>query len=175
MFQKFYPTQWVDSAYEVDYEQLYENGVRGLIYDVDNTLVMHGAPADARAIALFRRLHELGFTTCILSNNKDPRVRPFADAVSSLYICEAHKPSRKNYARAMRMMDTDDKNTYFIGDQLFTDIYGANRAGIPTILVHPIDKKEEIQIILKRRLEWIVLAFYRRKIRRDMKNNGCKD
>ena len=59
--------------------------------------------------------------------------------------------------------NTDTDNTYFVGDQLFTDVWGANRAGIMSILVKPIDKHEEIQIILKRRLEWIVLFFYKRQ------------
>lgn len=58
-------------------------------------------------------------------------------------------------------MNTDKSDTYFVGDQLFTDVWGANRAGIKSVLVKPIDKHEEIQIILKRRLEWIVLHFIR--------------
>ncbi len=170
MFRKFYPTMWVDSSYEIDYQGLYDAGIRGLIYDVDNTLVPHGAPADERAIELFCRLREIGFQTCIISNNKEPRVKPFADAVGSKYIYDAHKPSRKNYEKAMECMDTDVKSTYFIGDQLFTDVYGANRTGIPSVLVKPINKKEEIQIVLKRRLEWIVLAAYKRKCRKETKD-----
>lgn len=165
MFRKFYPTMWVDSSYEIDYEGLYSAGIRGLIYDVDNTLVPHGAPADERAIALFERLREIGFQTCIISNNKEPRVKPFADAVGSKYIYDAHKPSRINYEKAMELMHTDISSTYFVGDQLFTDVYGANRTGIPSILVKPIDKKEEFQIVLKRRLEWIVLANYKKSKR----------
>ena len=61
------------------------------------------------------------------------------------------------------MMGTDEKNTLFIGDQLFTDVYGAKRAGIRTVLVRPIHPKEEIQIVFKRYLERIVLFFYKRK------------
>ena len=67
-------------------------------------------------------------------------------------------------------MHTDQTNTIFIGDQIFTDIYGANRAGIRTILVKPIHPKEEIQIVLKRYLEKIVLFFYKRKLRRQAGN-----
>ena len=72
-------------------------------------------------------------------------------------------PRQKNYRRAMEMMGTDEKNTLFIGDQLFTDVYGAKRAGIRTVLVRPIHPKEEIQIVFKRYLERIVLFFYKRK------------
>lgn len=163
MFKKLYPTKYLDSSYSIDYEQLYRSGTRGLIYDIDNTLVEHGMPATERAIKLFEQLRSIGFDTCLISNNKEPRVKPFADAVGSKYVYDAHKPSRKNYIRAMELMGTDTGNTYFIGDQIFTDVYGANRAGIPSILVKPIHPKEEIQIVLKRKLEKIVLFCYKRR------------
>ncbi len=163
MFKKLYPTKYLDSSYSIDYEQLYRSGIRGLIYDIDNTLVEHGMPATERAIKLFEQLRSIGFDTCLISNNKEPRVKPFADAVGSKYVFDAHKPSRKNYIRAMELMGTDTGNTYFIGDQIFTDVYGANRAGIPSILVRPIHPKEEIQIVLKRKLEKIVLFCYKRR------------
>ena len=163
MFKKLYPTKYLDSSYSIDYEQLYRSGIRGLIYDIDNTLVEHGMPATERAIKLFDQLRSIGFDTCLISNNKEPRVKPFADAVGSKYVYDAHKPSRKNYIRAMELMGTDTGNTYFIGDQIFTDVYGANRAGIPSILVKPIHPKEEIQIVLKRKLEKIVLFCYKRR------------
>lgn len=168
MFKKFYPADYLESAYEVNYEVLYQKGVRGLIFDIDNTLVEHGAPATDRAKELFLRLKETGFATCLISNNKEPRVAPFAREVGAdHYVCDAHKPSRTNYKRAMELMGTDISNTYFIGDQLFTDVYGANRAGIPSILVRPIHPKEEFQIVLKRKLEKIVLFFYKKKRMRD--------
>lgn len=163
MFKKLYPTKYLDSSYSIDYEQLYRSGIRGLIYDIDNTLVEHGMPATERSIKLFEQLRSIGFDTCLISNNKEPRVKPFADAVGSKYVYDAHKPSRKNYIRAMELMGTDTGNTYFIGDQIFTDVYGANRAGIPSILVKPIHPKEEIQIVLKRKLEKIVLFCYKRR------------
>ena len=163
MFKKFYPKEYLDSSYVIDYEKLYKDGVRGLIYDIDNTLVEHGKPATERAVELFERLRDIGFDTCLISNNKEPRVKPFADAVGSKYVYDAHKPSRKNYIKAMELMGTDTGNTYFIGDQIFTDVYGANRTGIPSILVKPIHPKEEIQIVLKRKLEKIVLFFYKRR------------
>lgn len=163
MFKKLYPTKYLDSSYSIDYEQLYRSGIRGLIYDIDNTLVEHGMPATERAIKLFEQLRSIGFDTCLISNNKEPRVKPFADAVGSKYVFDAHKPSRKNYIRAMELMGTDTGNTYFVGDQIFTDVYGANRTGIPSILVKPIHPKEEIQIVLKRKLEKIVLFFYKRR------------
>lgn len=158
----FYPDSYLDSTYEIDFDGLYRQGYRGLIFDIDNTLVPHGAPADARAVKLFAHLKELGFQCCLLSNNQRPRVESFNDRVQVRFIENAHKPSVKNYRRAMEMMGTDESDTVFIGYQLFTDVYGAKRAGIRSILVKPIHPKEEIQIVLKRYLERIVLYFYRK-------------
>lgn len=166
MLEVFYPDVELDSAYEIDYEDLYERGCRGIIFDIDNTLVPHGARADERAIALFKRLHGLGFSTMLLSNNKEPRVKMFNDDVNSQYIFKANKPARAGYEEAMRRMGTTPDTTVFVGDQLFTDIWGAKRAGIRTYLTHPIHPREEIQIVLKRRLERIVLYFYHRKCRK---------
>ena len=163
MLSRFYPDDWVDSAYQIDYEKIYDRGYRGLIFDIDNTLVPHGAPADERAIALFARLKNLGFSCCLLSNNQMERVSSFNEPIQVFFIENAHKPSAKNYRRAMEMMGTDERTTLFIGDQLFTDVYGAKRAGIRTVLVRPIHPKEEIQIVFKRYLERIVLFFYKRK------------
>jgi len=167
MFQCFYPDIWLDSAYQIDFEKMRKDGIDALIFDIDNTLVPHGAPADDRAIALFRRLHDLGFSMMLLSNNKEPRVKMFCDAVEGArYIYKAGKPGRKGYEKAMEQMGSVRETTVFIGDQLFTDVWGAKRCGIYSILVKPIDKKEEIQIVLKRYLEKVVLFFYKRHIKK---------
>lgn len=162
MLRTFYPDDYIASTYVIPFEELYKKGYRGLIFDIDNTLVPHGAPADERAIALFERLRNIGFDTCLISNNQEPRVQPFADKVGSKYVFDAHKPSTKNYKKAMELMKTEKENTLFVGDQLFTDVWGAKRTGIKSILVKPIHSKEEIQIVLKRYLEKIVLFFYKR-------------
>ena len=163
MLERFYPDLYLDSAYQIDFGEYYRKGYRGVIFDIDNTLVPHGAPADARSIELIGRLKEMGFGVVFLSNNKEPRVKMFNDAVHAEYIYKAGKPGKKGYLKAMEMMGTGRENTLFVGDQLFTDVWGARNTGIFSILVCPMDKKEEIQIVLKRYLEKIVLAFYRRK------------
>ena len=165
MLKTFYPDDYIASTYVIPFEELYKKGYRGLIFDIDNTLVPHGAPADERAIVLFERLRKIGFDTCLISNNQEPRVQPFADKVGSKYVFDAHKPSTKNYKKAMELMKTRKENTLFVGDQLFTDVWGAKRTGIKSILVKPIHPKEEIQIVLKRYLEKIVLFFYKRSKR----------
>lgn len=164
MLECLYPKVYLDSTYEIGFEQYYQDGYRAIIFDIDNTLVPHGAPADQRAIALFKRLHALGYQTMMLSNNKEPRVKMFCDAVDAEYIYKAGKPNPANYREAMKRMHTDEKNTLFVGDQIFTDVWGANKAGIYSILVKPIHPKEEIQIVLKRYLEKVVLFCYKRHI-----------
>ena len=166
MFDRFFPDRYVASTYVIDFEKLYEEGYRGLIFDIDNTLVPHGAPADARAIALFDRLKKIGFKCCLISNNQEPRVKMFNEPIQVDYVYNAHKPSTKNYRKAMEIMGTDETNSVFIGDQLFTDVWGARRCGIYSILVQPIARHEEIQIVLKRYLEKIVLASYKRTCRK---------
>ncbi|MBR6770811.1 MAG: YqeG family HAD IIIA-type phosphatase [Lachnospiraceae bacterium] len=160
MWKKFYPDEYVDSAYEIDYEELYREGYRGILFDIDNTLVPHGLPADQRAKDLFKRLRQLGYHSLLLSNNKESRVKTFAEAVGAECIYKANKPAVKGYLKAMEKLHTNKRNTLFVGDQLFTDIWGAGRVGIRNFLVKPIHSKEEIQIVLKRFLEKIVLYFY---------------
>ena len=83
----------MDSTYEIDFDALYREGYRGIIFDIDNTLVPHGAPADERAKKLFAHLKELGFSCCLLSNNKEPRVKMFNDDVQVQYILKQENQS----------------------------------------------------------------------------------
>ena len=129
----FFPGEYLDSTYVIDFDKLYKDGYRGVIFGVDNTLVPHGEPADERAKQLFAHLKELGYSCMLLSNNKEPRVKMFNDAVKVNYIFKANKPMPGNYKKAMELMGTTTKNTLFIGDQIFTDVMGANITGIRTI------------------------------------------
>jgi len=165
MFERLYPKEWISSTYDIDFEKYYEAGYRGIIFDIDNTLVPHGADADKRAIELFERLKKIGFDICLLSNNKSARVRRFNRDVNVKFIFKAQKPYSRNYYAAAMKMHISVKSVLCIGDQLFTDIYGGNLAGIYTILVNPINKREEIQIVLKRLAEKFVLHFYKKKLK----------
>jgi hypothetical protein len=164
MFKIFYPSVYYKSVHDVDFQEYYKRGFRGIIFDIDNTLVPHGADADEKAEALFVKLRKIGFETCLTSNNKEERVLRFNKNIHSHYIYKAGKPGKAGYQKAMELMGTNTDNTIFVGDQLFTDVFGANRLGLHSILVAPIHPKEEIQIVLKRYLEKIVLFTGRNKI-----------
>ena len=166
MFKMFFPDEFLDSTYKIYFEELYRKGYRGIIFDIDNTLVPHGAPSDQKSEKLFENLKQIGFQCCLLSNNQYQRVSSFNEKIQVHFIENAHKPSRKNYLKAKELMGTSLENTLFVGDQLFTDVYGAKRVGIHNILVKPIHPKEEIQIVLKRKLEKIVLFFYAKEQRK---------
>lgn len=170
--EKFYPKKYVRSIYSINLKKYYKRGYRGFLFDIDNTLVPHGEKANDKAIHFFRKLDKIGFKYCLLSNNNEERVKPFANAVGAPYIFDAHKPSTKNYIEAMNIMGTDINETIFVGDQLFTDVFGANRANMYTILVRQINPKEEIQIVLKRYLEKIVLFFYVRRDRKKLRKEN---
>lgn len=163
MLKSFYPDHMITSAYDIPYEKLYERGIHALIFDIDNTLTEHGKPATKRTIVLMERLKKIGFRVCLLSNNKEARVKMFNEPIQVDYIYKAGKPKRSGYEQAMEKMGSTIKNTVFIGDQLFTDVWGAKRTGIETYLVEPIDKQEEIQIVLKRYLEKPILYSYKKK------------
>ena len=155
-----YPSEYYDSTYSINFKKYYNLGYRGIIFDIDNTLVPHNAMHDERSRRLFKKLNELGYKICFVSNNKEPRVKEFNKEVGGYYIYNAGKPKKKGFIEAMEKMNTTRENTLFVGDQLFTDIWGANNAKLHSILVKPIDKKEEIQIVLKRYLEYPILKLY---------------
>lgn len=168
MRNRFYPTDYFTSTYAIDFEKLYKMGYRAVIFDVDNTLVEHDAPADDRAKELISRLKDIGYQICFLSNNGEERVKMFNDEVNCQYIYKAGKPLPKGYNSAMELMGVAKEETLFVGDQIFTDIWGANNAGIRSILVQPIAKHEEIQIVLKRIPEkWILRGYLKRYPLRD--------
>mgnify|MGYP000909114790 CR=1 FL=1 len=166
LFRSFYPKEYKRSTYVINFQKYYDKGYRGILFDVDNTLVPHGAPEDERVIKLFDYLRKIGFKTCLISNNKEYRVKPFADKLQTKYIYDAHKPSKKSYNKAFEVLGTSKEETMFVGDQIFTDVYGANRVKMYTILVRPLHPKEEIQIVLKRYLEKIVLISYRNQLKK---------
>lgn len=159
----FLPTRYFDKKEDIPIEEYYEQGYRGILFDIDNTLVPHDEPVDDKAYIFVERLKALGFGICLISNNDEERVRTFADPLGVKYVYKAWKPKREGYLKGMEVLGTDLSNTLFVGDQIFTDIWGANRANMYSILLDPINPREEIQIILKRIPEKLVKGIYRRK------------
>lgn len=160
MLKTPFPAAYAESVYTIDYEKLYDSGFRGLILDVDNTLVHHGEPADEKIIALFQRIREAGLKTVLLSDNELSRVQPFAEAVDSPFVCDADKPSPKGYLKALEILRLDKSRVVSLGDQLFLDVLGANRCGIPSILVHFIEVKGETELGKKRYAEYAALKVW---------------
>lgn len=165
MFRRFYPNEYFVSTYAVNFRRYYRMGYRAVIFDIDNTLVEHDAPADENAKELIRNLMDMGFKVCFLSNNDEERVKMFNEELGAEYIYKAGKPMAKGYLQAVEKMGVDKKNTLFVGDQIFTDIWGANNAGIRSVLVQPLAKHEEIQIVLKRIPEKLIIRSYLKKHR----------
>lgn len=178
LFKHFYPKKYVRSVYFINFKRYYKQGFRGILFDIDNTLVPHGHRAEEKTIHFFKKLKAMGFKVCLISNNNEKRVVPFAKEVDAPFIFDAHKPSLKSYNEAMEKMGTDVNETIFVGDQVFTDVFGANRANMYTILVKPIHPKEEIQIVIKRYLEKFVMLRYskrnRKKVRTEKKQFNKK-
>ncbi len=160
---RLHPDEYARSAYEIDYERLYRQGFRGIVYDIDNTLVLPDAPADERAKALVGRLLDIGFRVTVVSNNQEDRVRSFAEEVGADWVAKALKPFPDGYRRACTVMNTKPEETLCIGDQVFTDIWGANRLGMHSILTCPFTMYDEIQIMLKRIAEKPVLFADRKR------------
>lgn len=160
MFKLLYPYEYVESVFAIDYEKLYKKGYRGILFDIDNTLVPHGEDSTKEIDALFRRIQGIGFKTLLLSNNSEERIQRFLRNIDSLYIYDAGKPGVQNYEKAVEMLGIGKKEAVCIGDQIFTDIYGANKSGIDNILVQYIRKKNETKIGKRRTLEKVILKFY---------------
>ena len=123
MFDKFFPDRYVASTYVIDFEGLYKEGVRGLIFDIDNTLVPHGAPADERARALFKRLKSIGFRCCLISNNQKPRVEMFNKDIQVDYVYNAHKPSTGIISGRWRLWEQTE-GVLCLSETSFLQMYG---------------------------------------------------
>lgn len=162
MFKMLYPYEYAESVFDIDYHKLYTLGYRGIIFDIDNTLVHHGEDSTPEVDELFKQIHTVGLKTLLLSNNSTERIERFLKNIESLYIPYADKPRVDNYYKAVRMLGLERNEVVFVGDQLFTDIYGANKSGIANILVKFLQYEHETKIGKKRTLEKFILEFYKR-------------
>ncbi len=158
IIRKLLPDKHLNTIFELDPALLQARGIKGIITDMDNTLV----PWNNRAVypRLTRWLNSLkrnGFRLCIVSNSTPDRGREFAAQLDIPAIWYAVKPRRKSFRRALQLMGLSPGEVAVIGDQLFTDVLGGNRLGLYTILVTPLSDQELIWTRLVRRLERFVL------------------
>ena len=160
MLRLLYPGDYVDSVFDIDFAALYETGYRGLLFDIDNTLVPHGADSTAEVDALFAKLHAMGFRSLMLSNNGKSRIERFLKNIDAQYLDNAGKPRPKGYRRAVQMLGLPKNQVLVIGDQLFTDILGANLSGLSSILVKFIGHETVTDPGKRRRMEQRVLRHY---------------
>lgn len=165
MIEKFLPKMKVPSIYDIPLEQLYEQGIRGIITDLDNTLVGAKAPlATKELVEWLAFVKSKGFNVVIVSNNNDSRVGTFAAPLQLPYIHAARKPAQRAFVKALRILKLEPAQTLMIGDQMMTDVFGGNRIGLFTVLVAPISPNEEgVMTKVNRRLERIVIAKLRKR------------
>lgn len=158
----FYPYSYVDSVFQIDFNELYKNGYRGLVFDIDNTLVPHGDDSTKETDDLLINLLNIGFKLIILSNNTEERITRFLKNIDIPYIYDAQKPKKEGYLKAIQILNLDKDKILFIGDQIITDIFGANRIKAKSILVKYIGFGTEKKIGKRRRLENFILYFYKK-------------
>lgn len=175
MFKVLYPYQYVDNVLDINYQKLYDYGYRAIIFDVDSTLVPHGKNSNPDVDKLFKKLNCIGFKTLLLSDNSEERIKRFIKNIDTMYIYEANKPHKEGYIQAIKMLGIPKDQIVYIGDQIFTDIYGANKCGIKSILVKFIMQKDEVKIGKKRKVEKIILKLYRKSKYNNRFGNICKE
>lgn len=151
------PNIHLESVFILNNQVLKKNNIKGIIIDIDNTLVpWEQKHLDEKAYDFLTRLLEEGFKICILSNSTRKRVEEFNKDLNLPAIYNGGKPRKSGYKRAMNYMETNTYNTAVIGDQIFTDILGGNRLGLFTILVNPISKTEFFGTRLVRIIEKLI-------------------
>ncbi len=154
MIRLLQPRLSVSSVFDVDLDDLVNRGYRGLIMDLDNTLVAWNHPEVPKTLKLWLKdVSHRNIEMCIVSNNLSQRVEEFSTKIGVSFIAKAAKPRRRAFRQAMRKMGTYAETTAVIGDQVFTDILGGNRLQLYTILVHPLATEEFWTTRLVRKLE----------------------
>lgn len=165
MLERWYPWGWAPNVFAIDYAKLQALGYKGILFDIDNTLVHHGADATPKVEALFRELDAMGMKTLLLSDNSAERIQRFNKHIGVPYIAEAGKPDPAAYRRGAKMLGLPVEQVVCIGDQVFRDIRGANRCGMASILVDFIRLPQETHYGKKRVLEKYIMACWRRNPR----------
>lgn len=164
LLERFFPDIYIRSVFELPLDDLKKLGIRGLVFDIDNTVAPFDvAEPDAEIVELFAYLRKQGFKLCILSNNTRGRVHLFNRNLGALAIHKAGKPGIKKLRRAMEIMGTEPNSTAMVGDQVFTDMWCGHRAGLFCIMTAPICDRDQLVTKVKRGAERQVMQVYFRK------------
>lgn len=157
----FYPNIYLNNVKEITIELLNKNNIKGLLLDVDNTLIDFNLKVLEGSKEWCDNLKQKGIKVCILSNtNKIEKVKKVAEELDLQYINFAKKPFKKGFKRAIKLLELDAKNIAVAGDQIMTDVLGGNRMGMFTILTKPLGKKDIFIIRVKRPLENLIIKRY---------------
>ncbi|ONI46566.1 hypothetical protein AN642_02935 [Epulopiscium sp. SCG-B10WGA-EpuloA2] len=161
MVKIFFPNEYLESIFKINYENLRKKGIKGLIFDIDNTLVPYYIKEPTKEILkLFEDLIKKGFNIVLVSNNSKQRVVLFNQGLKFKTFHRAKKPRSINLKKAIEHMQLQNNQVALIGDQIFTDILGGNRTGIYTILVKPVSIRDEPITKIKRGVEKLVIKLY---------------
>ncbi len=164
LLERFFPDIYIRSVFELPLENMKRLGIRGLVFDIDNTIAPFDVAEPEEAIVeLFAFLRKEGFKLCILSNNKKERVHRFNRKLGALAIPRAGKPGIKKLRQAMHHMGTTPESTAMIGDQVFTDMWCGHRGGLLCIMTAPICNRDQLITKVKRGAERCVMRAYFRK------------
>lgn len=159
MFSKYYPNCYVESVFSLDYQKIYNQSFRLIIFDIDNTLAHHGEKPSKEIENLFQEIHKIGLKTLLFSDNSNERINQFCKNIDSLFVADANKPNTYKLIKELEKLKFPKEQSLYIGDQIFKDICMANQAGIKSILVKYLRKANQNKGI-RRRLESIILWFY---------------
>lgn len=155
------PDLYVDNVYEVNYEKLLSNGIKLIIFDIDNTLKTYDEKVPSEEnIKLILKLKSIGFEVCLLSNGRKSRVENYNNDLNLKAIHLGLKPLKFNIKRLLKEFKVKNRETAIIGDQIFTDVLVGKRMKITTILVKPIKPKKTFIEKIKRNLEKVILKLY---------------
>jgi len=156
-----YPDVYLDSVKDISIEILNSNNIKGIILDVDNTLINLERKMPSGIKEWVETLKNEGIKFCIVSNsNNVEKIKLVAQSIDVPYIFFAKKPFKIGFKKAEKLLGINAKNIAAVGDQIFTDIIGANRCGMFSILVKPIEEKDYLVTRIKRPLEKLIINNY---------------
>jgi len=157
MIEEFVPDIYQKSIYYINYDKLFKKGIRCIIFDLDNTIVpSHVNKPTKRLKKLFDELKDKGFKLVIMSNSPRHRIEPFKDYLNVDACSFSLKPRSNKYEKIMDKFKYKPVEIAAVGDQLLTDIYGANKLDITSILVNPLSSKDYTITMFNRLVEKIV-------------------